>query len=52
MDLEIVILSEISQTEEKYRMFSFVCLFLQTMNHQRVDELVLSISMLPEPRRS
>lgn len=52
MDLEIVILSEISQTEEKYHIFSFVCLFLQTTNHQRVDELVASTSMLPEPRRS
>ena len=52
MALEIVILSEISQTEEKYRIFSFVCLLLQTMNHQRLDELVASTSMLPEPRRS
>lgn len=50
MDLEIVILSEISQTEEKYRIFSFVCLFLQTTDHQRVDELVLSISVFPKPK--
>ena len=50
VDLEIVILSEISQTEEKYHIFSFVCLFLQTTDHQRVDELVPSISMFPEPK--
>lgn len=32
--------------------FVLICLFLQTMSHQRADELVLSVSVFPEPRRS